>query len=79
MISINPNPSEEDTKTKIVLPAIQAAGWKHENYLTEYNLFSDKYRIVPQTERVERISQSHRRPDIILCLKPPTVLRRGFS
>ena len=68
MFSINPNPSEEDTKTKIVLPAIQAAGWKHENYLTEYNLFSDKYRIVPQTERVERISQSHRRPDIILCI-----------
>lgn len=68
MISINPNPSEEDTKTKIVLPAIQAAGWKHENYLTEYNLFSDKYRIVPQTERVERISQSHQRPDIILCI-----------
>ena len=67
MFSINPNPSEEDTKTKIVLPAIQAAGWKHENYLTEYNLFSDQYRIVPQTDRVERISQTHRRPDIILC------------
>lgn len=67
MIGINPNPSEEDVKTKIVLPALLDAGWKHENFLTEYNLLSDRNRIVPQTGRLEPVGQKSQRPDIILC------------
>lgn len=67
MSGINPNPSEEDVKIKVVLPALQQVGWKHENFLTEYNLFSDKYHLVPQSGHVEKVVQKHQRPDIILC------------
>ncbi|MBU3844382.1 MAG: DEAD/DEAH box helicase family protein [Candidatus Anaerobiospirillum pullicola] len=67
MSGINPHPSEEDVKTKIVIPALLQAGWSHENFLTEYNLRSDKYQIVPQTGQVEQIAQKQQRPDIILC------------
>lgn len=67
MIGINPNPSEEDVKTKVVIPALLRAGWKPENYLTEYNLCHDRYHIVPQTGQVEKIAPKAQRPDIILC------------
>ena len=50
-----------------MIPALLQAGWAHENFLTEYNLRSDKYQIVPQTGQVEQIAQKQQRPDIILC------------
>ena len=43
--------SEEDIKTRLILPALQQVGWFSSQILAEYNLKADRYRIVPDQNK----------------------------
>ena len=43
--------SEEDIKTRLILPALQRVGWSSSQILAEYNLKADRFRIVPDQNK----------------------------
>lgn len=59
--------SEEDTKQKYTTPALQKAGWDSFSILMEYNLNSDRKRIVPGKNRTRNDASKRAKPDYLLC------------
>lgn len=57
--------SEEDIKTRLILPALQRAGWSSSQILAEYNLKADRFRIVPDQNKTYKES-SRTRADYVL-------------
>lgn len=60
--------TEEDTKNRLITPALKLAGWTSSQMLMEYSLQKDRYRIVPgQNATVLEKQKNRSRPDYILC------------
>lgn len=61
------NYSEEDTKLKLITPALNARGWGAMNLTMEYPLKDDRYQVVPGTNKTTRIPQKKQyRTDYVL-------------
>ena len=59
--------SEEDTRARLITPALLKAGWQTRQMLMEYSLKADRYRIVPGKNFTIRNDQGRRtKPDYIL-------------
>lgn len=60
--------TEEDTKTRIITPALQQAGWSIHKMLMEYSLRNDRFKIVPGQNMTVKVSPNGRnKPDYLLC------------
>ena len=59
--------SEEDTKRRIIDPAIGAAGWSANQIMSEYNLRADRFCIVPDQNKTYK-ANSRTRADYLLCI-----------
>ena len=58
--------SEEDTKLRLITPALQAAGWSANQLMMEYDLRADRHRIVPDQNRTRK-EHTRSRADYLLC------------
>lgn len=63
------NLSEEDTKQRLITPALKYAGWPNHLIWMEYSLRADKNKIVPEKNTTIKIPQKKSRnsPDYLLC------------
>lgn len=60
--------TEEDTKTRIITPALNQAGWSNHKMLMEYSLRKDRFKIVPgQNMTVKEPPKGRNKPDYLLC------------
>ena len=58
--------TEEDTKQRFITPALKAAGWSANQLLMEYDLRSDRFRIVPDQNRTVK-ENTRAKADYLLC------------
>lgn len=58
--------TEEDTKQRLITPALQHAGWSATQMMMEYDLRSDRFRIVPDQNRAVKES-TRAKADYLLC------------
>lgn len=58
--------TEEDTKLRYITPALEKAGWSLSQIMMEYNLQSDRQKIVPRKNRTEK-KMTRTRVDYVLC------------
>ena len=60
--------TEEDTKNRIITPALLQAGWSSHKMLMEYSLRKDRFKIVPGQNITVKVSPKGRNnPDYLLC------------
>ena len=58
--------TEEDTKLRYITPALEKAEWSLSQIMMEYNLQSDRQKIVPRKNRTEK-KMTRTRADYVLC------------
>ena len=59
--------SEEDVKTRLILLALQRAGWPTTKLMAEYSIRKDRFRIVPDRYVAVPVPAKDNRPDYLLC------------
>lgn len=58
--------TEEETKLRIITPALEHAGWSKNDVMMEYNLRADRFRIIPDQNRTQKMN-TRTRADYLLC------------
>lgn len=58
--------TEEDTKNRLITPALERSGWSKNLMMMEYNIRADRYQIVPDQNRTVQ-KNTRTRADYLLC------------